>query len=184
MDHLPAMLRRAAAARHFTSPADPNVYLLNRIGSWLRFDALPPDTGGRTMISPPDDHIFALEGMLSAGQHPDVVNLAEDIVWTAPFWLDAHRHAAKALQQMGPLFEPAAAVVRAGLALLIARNPRILALQFGDGRPFADEETRSWTAMGPADVGTGRDPVDKALAEAHRLMGSRQPLGCAASADP
>ncbi|WP_108523285.1 MULTISPECIES: type VI secretion system protein TssA [Bradyrhizobium] len=172
IDRLPDMLRQAAAVRRVASPSDPKVYLLNRIGSWLRFDALPPDTGGRTMISPPDDHIFALEAKLAAGQHADVVNLAEEIVWTAPFWLDAHRHAAKALEQMGPLFEPAAAAVRAAVALLATRYPRTLAFQFDDGRPFADEETRAWAAVGAADVSTGRDPIDEAVAEAHRLIGS------------
>ncbi len=175
IERLPDTLRQAAAARRIASPADPKVYLLNRVGSWLRFDALPPDTDGRTLISPPDDHILALEARVGASQHADIVNLAEEIVWTAPFWLDAHRHAARALEKMGPLFEPAAAAVRAGLALLVARYPGILAFQFNDGRPFADEETRSWATAGAADVSTGRDLVDEALAGAHRLIGDGQP---------
>lgn len=175
IDHLPDMLRQAAAARRVTSPTDPKVYLLNRLGSWLRFDALPPDTEGRTTIFPPADNIAALEARMAAGQHADIVNLAEEIVWTAPFWLDTHRHAATALEKMGPLFEPAAAAVRAGVALLVARYPRILECQFNDGRPFADEDTRAWAAVGGTDVSTGRDPVGEAIADAHRLIGGGQP---------
>ncbi|WP_420965354.1 type VI secretion system protein TssA [Bradyrhizobium sp. B120] len=176
IDHLPDMLRLAAAARRITSPTDPKVYLLNRVGSWMRFDALPPDTGGRTTIFAPADNIAALEAKIAAGQHADVMNLAEEIVWTAPFWLDVHRHAAKALEQIGPLFEPAAAAVRASVALLVTRYPRIFEFQFNDGRPFADDETRAWAAVGGADVSRGRDPVDEAVAEAHRLVGGGQPL--------
>ncbi|WOH63809.1 type VI secretion system protein TssA [Bradyrhizobium sp. BWA-3-5] len=174
MDRLPDLLRQAAASRRVTSPADPKVYLLNRLGSWMRFDALPPDADGRTTIFPPADNISALEAKVAAGQHADVVNLAEEIVWTGPFWLDAHRHAANALEQIGPLFEPAAAVVRAAIALLVRRYPRILEFQFNDGRPFADEETRAWAAVGGADVSMARDPVDETVAEAHTLIGGGQ----------
>lgn len=175
IDHLPDMLRLASAARRVTSPTDPRVYLLNRVGSWMRFDALPPDTGGRTTIFAPADNIAALETKITAGQHADALNLAEEIVWMSPFWLDVHRHAAKALEQMGPLFEPAAAAVRASLALLVTRYPRILTFQFNDGRAFADEETRAWAAVGGADVSPGRDPADEAVVEAHTLIGDGQP---------
>ncbi|MGY0576297.1 type VI secretion system protein TssA [Bradyrhizobium sp. RDM12] len=175
VDHLPDMLRLAAAARRVAFPTDPQVYLLNRVGSWMRFDALPPDTGGRTMIFPPADNIAALEAKIAAGQHADLLNLAEEIVWISPFWLDVHRHAAKALEQMGLLFEPAAAAVRASVALLVTRYPRILTFQFNDGRAFADQETRVWAAVGGTDVSAGRDPVDDAVVEAHKLIGGGQP---------
>ncbi|MCC8955326.1 type VI secretion system protein TssA [Bradyrhizobium sp. Pear77] len=175
IDHLPDMLRLAAAARRVASPTDPKVYLLNRVGSWMRFDALPPDTGGRTAIFAPADDIAALEAKIAAGQHADVLNLAEEIVWMSPFWLDVHRHAAKALEQMGPLFEPAAAAVRASVALLVTRYPRILTFQFNDGRAFADEETRAWAAVGGADVSPGRDPADEAIVEAHKLIDDGRP---------
>nr|WP_312010281.1 type VI secretion system protein TssA [Bradyrhizobium cenepequi] len=174
-ERLPDMLRQAAAALRVTSGADPKVYLLNRVGSWMRFDALPPDTAGRTNVFPPADDIVALEAKVAAGQHADVVNLAEDIAWTGPFWLDAHRHAAKALAQMGRSFEPAAAVVRAAVAMLVTRYPRILEFHFNDGRPFADDETRAWGAVGAADASIGRDPVQEAVAEAYKLIGGGQP---------
>ncbi|MGY3622012.1 type VI secretion system protein TssA [Bradyrhizobium sp. USDA 10063] len=173
-ERLPDMLRQAAAALRITSGADPKVYLLNRVGSWMRFDALPPDTAGRTDVFPPDS-IAALEAMVAAGQHADVVNLVEEIAWTGPFWFDAHRHAAKALAQMGPSFEPAAAVVRAAVAMLVTRYPQILELHFNDGRPFADDETRAWAAVGAKDGSIGRDPVEEAVAEAYKLIGGGQP---------
>ncbi|MDA9391392.1 hypothetical protein WN73_12095 [Bradyrhizobium sp. CCBAU 45394] len=175
IDRLPDMLRLASAARRVTSPADPKVYLLNRVGSWMRFDALPPDTGCRTTIFAPADSIAALETKIAAGQHADVLNLAEEIVWMSPFWLDVHRHAAKALEQMGPLFEPAAAAVRSSVALLVTRYPRILTFQFNDGRAFADEETRAWAAVGGADMPPGRDPADDAVIKAHKLIGEGHP---------
>ncbi|MES5485411.1 type VI secretion system protein TssA [Bradyrhizobium sp. INPA03-11B] len=172
IDRLLNMLRQAAAARRVVSPADPKVYLLNRIGSWMRFDELPADADGRTTILPPADNMSALEAKVAAGQHAEVVNMAEEIAWTQPFWLDAHRHAANALEKMGPLFEPAAAVVRAAITLLVKGYPRILELQFNDGRPFADEETRAWVAMGGVDR---CDPVEATVAAADRLIVAGQP---------
>ncbi|MGY3609370.1 MULTISPECIES: type VI secretion system protein TssA [unclassified Bradyrhizobium] len=172
---LPDVLRLAATTQRITCPTDPKVYLLNRVGSWMRFDALPPDTRGRTTIFAPADNIAALEAKIAAGQHADVLDLAEDIVWMSPFWLDVHRHAAKALEQMGPLFEPAAAAVRASVALLVTRYSGILTFQFNDGRAFADEETRAWAAVGGADVSPGRDPADEAIVEAHKLIDDGRP---------
>lgn len=175
MERLPDMLRQAAAALRVVSPAEPKAYLLNRIGSWMRFDALPPDAAGRTKVFPPADNIAALEAKVAAGQHADVVDLAEEITWKGPFWLDAHRRGAKALESMGASFTPAAAAVRAALTLLVTRYPPILALHFSDGRPFADPETRAWIAMPAKDASTRRDPVDQMIAEAHKLIGAEQP---------
>lgn len=175
MERLPEMLRQAAAALRVGSPAEPKAYLLNRIGSWMRFDALPPDAAGRTKVFPPADNIAALDAKVAGGQHADVVDLAEEIAWTGPFWLDAHRHSAKALESLGSSFTPAAAALRAAMSLLVTRYPPILALHFSDGRPFADPETRAWVAMPATDASTGRDPVDQMIAEAHKLIGAAQP---------
>ena len=173
-DRLPDMLRQTAAALRAASPANPRAYLLNRIGSWLRFDELPPDTGGQTMVFPPADGIAALEAKLAASQHADVVNLAEELAWTGPFWLDAHRYACQALEHLGAPLQAAASAVKAAVALLVTRYPRILELSFNDGRPFADAETRAWAAIGGGGAAAARDPVDAALAEAHQLIGAGQ----------
>lgn len=162
-ERLPDILRRAAAAMRLASPANPKAYLLNRVGSWMRFDALPPDSGGRTEVFPPADSIVALEAKVVAGQHADVVNLAEEIAWTGPFWLDAHRHAAEALEQMGQSFETAATVVRGAVTMLVTRYPRILECHFNNGRPFADDETRAWAAA-VIDATTSPDLAEVAVA--------------------
>ncbi len=174
-DRLPDMLRETAAALRTASVADPRAYLLNRLGSWLRFDSLPPDTGGRTMVFPPADGIAALEAKVSAGQHADVVSTAEELVWTGPFWLDAHRHACRALEALGAATQAAAASVRAAIVLLVTRFPKIFELQFNDGRPFADDETRAWAALGTGSgAAAARDPMDAAVTEARKLLDSGQ----------
>ncbi|MGY8683207.1 type VI secretion system protein TssA [Bradyrhizobium sp. UFLA05-153] len=173
-ERLPDMLRQAAAAMRVASVANPKAYLLNRVGSWMRFDALPPDSGGRTEVFPPADSIVALEAKVVAGQQADVVNLAEEIAWTGPFWLDAHRHAAEALEQMGPSFESAARVVRGAVTMLVTRYPRILEFHFNNGRPFADDETRAWAAA-VIDATTTPDLAEEAVADAYKLIGSGQP---------
>ncbi|WP_027584413.1 type VI secretion system protein TssA [Bradyrhizobium sp. Ai1a-2] len=173
-ERLPDMLRQAAAAMRLASPANPRAYLLNCVGSWMRFDALPPDTGGRTEVFPPADSIVASEAKVVAGQHADVVNLAEEIAWTGPFWLDAHRHAAEALEQMGPSFETTAMVARGAVTMLVTRYPRILEFYFNNGRPFADDETRAWAAV-VIDATTSSDLAEEAVADAYKLIGGGQP---------
>ncbi|MGV7215412.1 type VI secretion system protein TssA [Bradyrhizobium sp. UFLA05-112] len=173
-ERLPDMLRQAAAAMRLASLANPKAYLLNRVGSWMRFDSLPPDSGSRTEVFPPADSIVALEAKVIAGQQADVVNLAEEIAWTGPFWLDAHRHAADALEQMGPSFETAATVVRGAVTMLVTRYPRILEFHFNNGRPFADDETRAWAAA-VIDATTSPDLAEEAVADAYKLIGGGQP---------
>ncbi|MCK9908485.1 type VI secretion system protein TssA [Microbacteriaceae bacterium K1510] len=173
-DRLPDMLRQTSAALRVASAQNPRAYLLNRLGSWLRFDALPADTGGRTMVFPPADAIAALEAKVAAGQHADVVALAEELAWTGPFWLDAHRHAFTALEQLGAAFQPAAFAVRAAMAMLVTRYPKILELAFNDGRPFADDETRAWAAVGSGSSAPARNPANTAVSEAHKHLASGQ----------
>ena len=172
-DRLPDMLRQTAAAQRAASPMNPQAYLLNRLGSWLRFDELPPNEGGRTMVPPPADGIAAIEAKIAAGEHADVINLAEELAWTAPFWLDSHRHAATALEKMGAAMAPAAATVRAAMAMLFTRYPAIAELQFSDGRPFGDNDTRAWAAVG-AGSAPSRDLADAAVAEANKSLGAGQ----------
>lgn len=173
-DRLPDMLRQTSTALRVASAQNPRAYLLNRLGSWLRFDALPADTGGRTMVFPPADAIAALEAKVAAGQHADVIALAEDLAWTGPFWLDSHRHAYTALEQLGTAFQPAAQAVRAAMAMLVTRYPKILELVFNDGRPFADDETRAWAAVGTGSSASSRSPADTAVTEAHKHLASGQ----------
>lgn len=156
------------------SAQNPQAYLLNRLGSWLRFDALPADTGGRTMVFPPADAIAALEAKVAAGPPADVIALAEEIAWTGPFWLNSHRHVYTALEQLGSAFQPAALAVRAAMAMLVTRYPRILELAFNDGRPFADDETRVWAAVGASSSAPARSPADMAVTDAHKHLASGQ----------
>jgi len=174
---LPDNLRQAAIALRTDSYADPRAYLFNRIGSWLRIDALPPDDGGTTGAYPPDDEIAVLEGHRQAGRHAEALIAAEDLVWQAPFYLDAHRHACDALGALGPAFEAARAAVHATVALLVTRYPTILSLSFGDGRPFADPATRAWASFGGGGgAAASSDAMDDAMAVAKKLFAEGEAL--------
>lgn len=175
---LPEMLRHTANDLRAKSPADPRAYVLNRIGSWLRFDALPSDSGGQTAVFPPADGIAAIEANLAAGRHAEVVEIAEDLAWTGAFWLDSHRHCFAALERMGPATQAAAAAVRAAVILLATRYPTILELRFNDGRPFADDETRSWVmANGAGTTAPTKSAVELAATEAQKLVAAGQVQG-------
>jgi type VI secretion system protein VasJ len=62
----------------------------------------------------------------------------------SPFWLDAHRLTAVALENLGPAYAAAKAVVISELASFLRRLPELPTFKFADGTPFANEQTRLW----------------------------------------
>ena len=155
-------------------PGDPRAYVLARTGSWLRIDALPGVQDGRTLAMPPTESLEAIEAARAQKQWPVVLATAEDLIWTAPFCVDAQRYSFEALGEMGPGFATARAGALGLLRYFVARYPGLLELTFKDGRPFADEATRE-LAAGPADAGVGaarRDEMAVAVAQARALLGS------------
>ncbi len=167
-------LRAHAMSLRAQDPGDPRAYVLARTGSWLRIDALPGVQDGRTLAMPPTESLEAIEAARAQKQWPVVLASAEDLIWTAPFCVDAQRHSFEALGEMGPGFATARAGARGLLRYFVARYPGLLELTFKDGRPFADEATRE-LAAGPADAGVGaarRDEMAVAVAQAGALLGS------------
>ena len=165
---LPDDLHEAATALRTASAANPNAYLFNRIGSWLRIETLPSDDGGVTSTVAPEE-IATLEQHRQAGRHAEALALAEELVWQAPFYLDAHRHAYDSLGALGSAFQAARSMVHAGMALLVTRYPTILSLSFRGGRPFADDATRAWASFGGGSAPSG-DAMDDAIAAARKLF--------------
>lgn len=158
------------------SPADPRALALHRVALWLPIVDLPPDNGGETMLPAPDrDQLTAIQGLASAGNHVEVVNLCEAATEDSLFWLDPHRYAANALGAQG--HEGARAALVSGVAAFLNRFPRILDLKFQGGTPFADDQTRLWLSetvlrSGDAEGGGGGaddDGAGAALAEAKGL---------------
>lgn len=158
---LPAALRDLAEAARRESASDSRAFLFRRLASFLRFEAVPAgEAGNRTLVAAPLDAIATLEAQRSAGQQAEALASAEEMVWTAPFYLDAHRHSAELLEALGPAFALARQTVIGMLAFIAQRHPGLTELCFSDGRPFADARTKALIGSGAAEgKGTAADPM-------------------------
>ncbi|RDJ25099.1 type VI secretion system protein TssA [Bosea caraganae] len=175
IDQLPDTLRGLSAALIARSIADPGAYLLSRIGSWWRIRQLPPNEGGKTGAMPPVEELAAVTALRGAGQNAEALRALNELVWTAPFWLEGHRLTAEILASLGPEHAAARATVAGAMSLLLTRLPELLDLSFNDGRPFADSATRSWIEQsGAGGGGSGSagpsDGVDRAVSAARSLV--------------
>lgn len=174
VEQLPEALRALSASLITKSAADPGAYLLSRIGSWWRIRQLPPNDAGKTGAFPPLEELAAVNAMRAAGQNAEALRALNELVWTAPFWLDGHRLSAEILGALGPEHAAAKATVTGAMPLLLTRFPELLVLSFGDGRPFADPATRSWIEESGGAGGGGSagpsDGIDRAVSEARALV--------------
>jgi len=129
---------------------------LLRMSTWLDVE-LPPVQGNLTQIRQiPADRLDFFNQQLQAGNHALLINEVESSFGNAPFWLDAHRFTAMALESLGHM--DAQRAVICDLAAFLRRFPKLLEFQFMGGKPFADDQTRLWietnVLTGP-DAGSG-----------------------------
>jgi type VI secretion system protein VasJ len=173
----PTLLAYAQNLRQ-QEPADPRAYVLIRVASWLRFDALPAQQGGRTLVVAPLAGVEAIETMRARGDTQAALAAAEELAWSAPFWLDAHRHSFELLGELGRSFEAARASVAGMLRFFAQRFPESLTLSFNDGRPFADAATRELAAQSAngANGHAAADEMATAIDQARGLFAAGKPL--------
>jgi type VI secretion system protein VasJ len=175
IDAAAPLLRAYAQQLRQHQPTDPRAYMLARVGSWLRFDDLPPQQNGRTFVVTPTESLEAIEAA-RAQEKPDVaLAMAEDLVWTAPFCIDAHRHAYETLGLLGRPYAAAQSSVLGMLVYFVQRFAGVLDLAFNDGRPFADDQTRVLAeSAGGGGNGNGamRDPMQTSIQEARKSLGA------------
>lgn len=167
------------------APTNPLSYRLRRLWAWLPLVAPPPAEIGLTRIPPPDSIVKpSIEQLLAAGNHEAALRAAESRVTEHRFWLDISRFTATALENLGPSYKAARSAVCAETLLLVERLQGLDNLNFSDGTPFADPETRDWLkglSLGDGDAAqTGGDPlaatVNQALTQARGLLKDKKPL--------
>jgi type VI secretion system protein VasJ len=125
--------------------ADPQPYRLLRISTWLNVDRLPPSEGGITQIRVlSGERKEKLQQMLAAEEYEALIPEAENAFSRAPFWLDAHRLTAAALEALGSSYARAHKAVIESLKEFLQRFPGLVELKSMEGGPFADELTRGW----------------------------------------
>lgn len=140
-----AMLRSAAAFIRGQKLEDPRSYRLTRAGAWLLIDQMPMQQNGVTPLSAvPAGIVQKYNAYLAAQQYAALIPEVEESFSKSPFWLDAHRYTAIALESFGPSHAQARQTVINELAVFLQRLPEVVKLKYSDGTPFANEQTRLW----------------------------------------
>jgi len=125
--------------------SDPLPYSLFRITTWIVVTQIPPATNGVTQLREvPPDKVNGYKAMLEARDFINLIPDVENSFSKAPFWLDAHRIVAAALEGLGDAYAAARRAVIDETAAFLHRFPGIIDLQFSNGTPFADDLTRLW----------------------------------------
>lgn len=164
---------KLASGTRQQAPVDPRGYLCARFAGWGRVQALPPASGGKTSLPPPQKNkISELQALKGAGNHLGLLNSAEGAFASSPFWLDSQLMIADAMKALGDDFDGARAVVEGQLAGFLNRFPELTELAFSDGTPFASPETTAWIAedvSGGAGGSAAADPLMAAASDAAAL---------------
>jgi type VI secretion system protein VasJ len=139
------LLARAGDALRAADPADAAAYRISRTGFWLEVDAAPPAEGGMTLVPPPPGGLRErFDAAVAAENWLEVLATADEVGSEYILWLDPHRYAANAMDRLGALFLNAKKALLREVAILLARAPKLPSLQFNDGTPLADGQTKMW----------------------------------------
>jgi type VI secretion system protein VasJ len=140
-----SMVFRASSFAQVNDPLLSWPYRAARAAAWMETDNLPAEEGGITRIPPPSPDIARLlASMEERGAWAEQLKLAETRFKDTPFWLDLNRFSVKAMTALGPGYRNGANAIKSELSKLLTCLPRLIELQFSDGTPFADGQTRSW----------------------------------------
>ncbi|MFO0554570.1 MAG: type VI secretion system protein TssA [Polyangiaceae bacterium] len=166
----------ASAAILAADPTSADGYWLARVAAWLTFQGTPPNDGGRLYFDGPYEHVSqSLTDLAAAQDWNGLLATASQIASEHPLYLDATRAIATALENLGGDYEKAKNAVLRETAALLGRAPELPTLMFANGVPTANDETKTWVGgLGSGGGGGAKTPVDKAIAEAAKLVAAEQ----------
>lgn len=148
---------KVATAVRQQAPSDPRAYLCARFAIWGQIRAAPPDSAGKTALPPPQKaKLSEIEALQAAGNNQGLILAAESTFVSSPFWLDAQRIVAQAMEASGATYDGPRAAVVGQLSAFLARTPGLIGLSFSDGMPFADAETLDWINSQVRGTGEGQ----------------------------
>jgi type VI secretion system protein VasJ len=153
-------VRQATAFLLENDPKNAMAYRYRRIAAWSVVSAIPPESNGQTQIPPPAPQILqSLLDFKENGNWNALIIGAEQRVSQFIFWFDLNRLVAEALDSLGDDYVNAHEAVCQETALFIHRLPALIDLNFSDGTPFADSETRQWLNTISLAAGSVQDAV-------------------------
>ncbi len=145
VDNAYQWIMRAANFLRESKPDNPIPYKLSRVIKWYPIVKLPPATDGKTQIPGILPQLVqAFQNLLNGAEWDTLLKQSETNFPNAPLWFDLQRFIDRAMMELGPSYEFARQVVREEIAILVRRLPGILDLQFKNGIPFADGQTKMW----------------------------------------
>lgn len=192
LEQVSTLLLRAGEALRLADPSSAFAYRIARMGLWLFMQQDPPAENGQTYLPSPPDHVrSAFDGMAEAGNWDGILASLDEVVSEHRFWLDPHRHASNALENLGYADAKVAHLLE--VALLLRRAPGLVDFTFNDGVPLADDQTKAWIdaevrpvlgaggapsggGAGGAPGGKGFRALDKAMSEARAFIEAQEPL--------
>lgn len=129
-----------------SADAAPIAYRMVRVGLYTHLvDPPPADGSGKTKVPPPNPNDRKkFETIANNQKWSALLEETESTLGASRFWLDLHRFSAQALAGLGEPYAKAHAEVVSGLATVLKRMPSLVEMQFSDGTPFADAQTRAW----------------------------------------
>ncbi|MCF5041532.1 type VI secretion system protein TssA [Pseudomonas sp. PA-7-1E] len=124
--------------------SDIRALRLGRTLLWLPIDTLPEHNAEKVtaLRGVPIDKLADFQERFAQRQYADLMTELEACTARSPFWLDGQRLTWECLQALQA--EHAMREVEIQLALFLQRVPGLEELQFHDGTPFADPQTRLW----------------------------------------
>ncbi len=138
-------IKRAAIALVEHDLVNPLGHRSLRTALWSSLDSLPQAVEGKTIIPAPEPYIIsAMQDLTSRGDWINLTSSSASHFTQYIFWLDLQRYCADGLENLGPPYAKAHEAVCQETAGLLHRLPGLSVLQFADGFPFADEETKEW----------------------------------------
>ncbi len=141
-----ATISQAGGSVRRAADATPLAYRMLRVGLYTHIvDPPPADASGKTKIPPLNPSARKqIETIANNQKWSPLIEETESALNNARFCLDLHRFTAQALAGLGASHAKARDEVVGELATLLKRLPQLPTMQFSDGTPFADEQTRAW----------------------------------------
>ena len=140
-------LRKLANYYGQVSSSDPKRFRLSRSALWDGLDKLPPVNDNKSQLpAPPADKLKKVKDLFDAGEFLDAINLAEKSAEKMPYWFEGNRYIVMSLDALGAEFSKAKKALELEITHFTSRLPKILDLQYANGTPFVDDQTKAWLA--------------------------------------
>ncbi len=170
-------LKKLAYYHGQVSASDPKRFRLSRSALWDNLDKLPPVKDNKSQLPcPPADKLKKVIDLFESGEYLEAINLAEKSAEKMPYWFDGNRYIVQCLDALGSEFVNAKKTIEQEILNFVTRLPKIIDLEYANGHPFANDQTKSWIASlnsqnidTKATASSDSDIISTAFSEAKKL---------------